>query len=210
VSDFSKIWDHGAREHLSLQLLDAVLQQAGEMTPSALREIVKVIGQHARVAVCWKRLLEAASRSIKDFFPHASPLLTIPRFLAAPEIAVVAGNVLKAAYAESLPNKGQKEKVEDAIERIPRNRYIKRYEKSESIQNRLLLCIGPDQLLSSVLRERAEKLSKEKPEFANEPYVRMQGGAMSYSTEDWLRDEGADTAKKENAEILEAIKYSRL
>jgi len=24
----------------------------------------------------------------------------------------------------------------------------------------------------------------------------MQGGAMSYSTEDWLRDEGADTKKK--------------
>jgi len=84
VSDFSEIWDHGAREHLSLQLLNAVLQQAGEMTPSALREIVKVIAQHARVAVCWKRLLEAASRSIKGFFPHVSPLLTIPRFLAAP------------------------------------------------------------------------------------------------------------------------------
>jgi hypothetical protein len=75
--------------------------------------------------------------------------LTIPRFLAAPEIAVVAGNVLKAAYAEPLSNKGQKEKVEkDAIERIPRSRYIKRYEKPESIQNRLLLCIGPDQLLA--------------------------------------------------------------
>lgn len=206
VSDFSEIWDHGARDHLSLQLLNAVLQQAGEMTPSALREIVKVIAQHARVAVCWKRLLEAASHSIKDFFPHVSPLLTIPRFLAAPEIAVVAGNVLKAAYSESLPNKGQKEKIEDAIQRIPRSRYIKRYEKPESIQNRLLLCIGPDQLLSPVLRERAEQLSKEKPQFANEPYVRMQGGAMSYSTEDWLRDEGADTTKKENVEILEAIK----
>jgi hypothetical protein len=29
---------------------------------------------------------------------------------------------------------------------------------------------------------------------------------MSYSTEDWLRDQGSDTTKKENAEILEAIK----
>lgn len=206
VSDFSEIWDHGGQEYLSLQLLNAVLQQAGEMIPSALREIVKVIAQYARVAVCWKRLLEAASRSIKSFFPHISALLTIPRFLAAPEIAVVAGNVLKAAYAESLPNEGQKEKIEKAIERIPRSRYIKRYEKAESIQNRLLLCIGPDQLLSSVLRERVEQLSKEKPQFANEPYVRMSGGAMSYSTEDWLRDRGSDTTKKENAEILGAIK----
>jgi len=205
VSDFSEIWDHGAREHLSLQLLNAVLQQAGEMTPSALREIVKVIAQHAALLSAGSdclRLLLAASKA----FSPCKPLLTIPRFLAAPEIAVVAGNVLKAAYAESLPDKGQKEKIEDAIERIPRSRYIKRYEKPESIQNRLLLCIGPNQLLSSALRDRAEQLSTEKPQFANEPYVRMQGGAMSYSTEDWLRDEGADTKKRENAEILEAIK----
>ena len=132
--------------------------------------------------------------------------MTIPRFLAAPEVAVVAGNVLKAAYAESLPNQKQREKIENAIERIPRSRYIKRYEKAESIQNRLLLCIGPDKLLSPVLRERAEQLSKGKPQFVNEPYVRMSGGAMSYSTEDWLRDQGSDITKEENAEILEAIK----
>ena len=122
------------------------------MTPSALRDIVKVVAQHARVAVCWKRLLEATSHSIKSFFPHVSPLLTIPRFLAAPEIAVVAGNVLKAAYAESLPNNRQKEKIEDAIERIPRSRYIKRYERSESIQNRLLLCIGQISFFACIAR----------------------------------------------------------
>ncbi len=29
---------------------------------------------------------------------------------------------------------------------------------------------------------------------------------MSYSTEDWLRDQGSDTTKKENVEILEAVK----
>jgi hypothetical protein len=205
-SDFSEIWDHGAQDHLSLQLLNAVLQKAEEMKPPGLREIVEVIAQNLHVAVGWKRLFEAASRNIKTFFSYISALLAIPRILAAPEMTVVAGNVLKAAYAESLPKKEQKEKIENAIERIPRSRYIKRYEKAESIQNRLLLCIGADQLLSSTLRTRAEELTKQEPQFANEPYVRISGGAMSYSTEDWLRDRGSDTTKKENVEILEAIK----
>lgn len=187
-------------------MLNVVLHEAGTMRPSTLRAIVKVIAETARVAVCWKRLLQAACFNITAFYPHVRTLLSIPRILAAPETAVVAGDVLKAAYAASLPNDKDKAKIEKAIEQIPRSRYIKRYEKAESIQNRLLLCIGADNLLSSALRSKAEQFSRQRPEFSNEPYVKMTGGAMSYSTEDWLRDQGSDTAKKENVEVLEAIK----
>ena len=206
ISDFSEIWDHGSRLYLSVQLLDTVLQGASEMQESDLHEVVTVIAKNAQVAVCWKRLLETAAVNIKSLYPHVRDLLFVPRFLAAPEVAVVVGNVLKAAYGESLPSGSDMAKIEKAIARIPQSRYIKRYEKAESIQNRLLLSIGIEHLLSSELRAQAEETYRKEPTFANEPYVRTRSGAMSYSTEDWLRDQGSDTTKQENKEVLEAIK----
>lgn len=205
VSDFSEIWDHGAREYLSLQLLNTVLQEAGS-DASRAPTAVHVVAAKAQVAVCWKRLLEAAATDVHSYFPHIRGLLRIPRFLSAPEVTIAVGNVLRAAYEQSVISDSDKTQVEDAIKRIPRSRFIKRYEKPNSIQNRLLLCIGAERLISDELRSRAEELAKGQKSFANEPHVRISGGAMSFSTEDWLREQGADTAAKENADILAATK----
>ncbi|MFZ1006339.1 MAG: hypothetical protein WAN65_05860, partial [Candidatus Sulfotelmatobacter sp.] len=205
-SDFSEIWDHGALEHLGVQLLDTALRSAAS-SPRHIRTVVHVIARNACVAVCWKSLLEAAASAPSAFFPHVRGLLKIPRFLAAPEVTVAAGNLLKAAYAGAVVSDSDKKQIEAAISRISRSRIIKRYEKPESIENRLIMCIGADRLVTPELRERASEVAKKKERtFANEPYVKITGGAMSYSTEDWLRDQGANTTAQENVEVLATIK----
>ncbi len=155
--------------------------------------------------MCWKRLLEASAGNIRQAFPCIRGLLTVPRFLAAPEVTIAVGNVLKSAYAEAVLSDSDRRRVENAITRIPRSRFIRRYEKAESIQDRLLLCIGADRLQSAKLRLRTEQLSQQQHERANEPYVKFTGGAMRYSPTDWLRDEGADIEKKENADVIAAV-----
>ena len=205
-SDFSEIWDRGGSEHLSLQLLNAVLQRLPTSSQPQIRLIIRAIGNSAAVAVCWKRLVEAASANVRVLYQHVRGLLKIPRFLAAPEVTIAVGNLLKAAYAESVVSESDKVQIERAIKSIARARFVRRYEKPESIQNRLLLCIGAERILSAGLRNRAEELVSKEQAVANEPYVRITGGAIAYSTEDWLRDEGADVTKPENAQILAQIK----
>ena len=205
-ADFSEIWDRGGTDHLSLQLLNAVLQRLPTSSPSQIRALMRVIRDSAVVAVCWKRLVESASANVRSLYRHVRGLLKIPRFLAAPEVTIAVGNLLKAAYTESVVSDSDKLQIERAIQSISRARFVRRYEKPESIQNRLLLCIGAQRILNPELRNRAEELVSKEQAIANEPYVRITGGSIAYSTEDWLRDEGADVTKPENAEILARIK----
>lgn len=100
VADFSEIWDRGAREYDSLKLLDAALQAA--VTRPQGEQMIRIIGHNAQVAVCWKRLLEAASANANPYYQYIRPLLRIPEFIAAPEVTIAAGNVIKAAFEADL------------------------------------------------------------------------------------------------------------
>jgi hypothetical protein len=206
ISDFSEIWDRGASQRLALPMLDVVLDNFIDQSPTVRRNVMRIFAERASVAVCWKRLLEASARRASSFFRYTRTLLKTPRILAAPETAVAAGDALKAAYAENLPTEADSVDIEDAIIRISRSRFIKRYEKADSIQNRLISCIGVENIRSTKLRLRASQLSQSNPEFVNEPYVRFSGGSMPYSAEDWLRDQGANLDDKKNSKMLAALK----
>jgi hypothetical protein len=210
-SDFSEIWDWGTGRHEGLQLLSAALNRAAELLStekdhavgrSMLREVVL----RSTCARALKRLLEAAALECSVFYPQLSELLTVPQLISAPEITIAVGELLKVAYAQRLVSHSDAMAIENAISRIPECTVILRYEKPESIRNRLLMCIPEGEIHSKELRELARKLAEEKQVRDNKPYHQVTSFARQASTYDWMREQGADTTQAENSTILEAIK----
>ena len=153
-ADFSEIWDSGAREYVSLKLLDSAVHYAAKLL-SENSEVDKGIAilhsimQRTSFAVVWKRLLQVTTTETDALFPHLVGLLTVPEFISAPETTIAVGEVLKAAYGKKLVTGPNATAIEQAILGIPNARVVLRYEKPESIRNRLLMCIPFDEIQSS-------------------------------------------------------------
>jgi hypothetical protein len=210
-SDYSEIWDTGgSRDYVSLNLFGAVLNAISKLLESpdcedTARAMVAEIARYASFAVSWKRLLQAVVFNSPSLYPLISELLTVPHVLSAPETTIVAGEALSAAYAAKLVKLDEAVKIEQAILEIPNAVAILRYEKPESIRNRLLTCIPTDQLRSDALKKIAEELLETKQVRANEPYHRMSFEQMPFGTNEWLREQGVNPSAPDNAELLKAL-----
>ncbi len=210
-SDYSEIWDTGSRDYVSVKLFGAVLHAASRSLEnpggeSTARAMIDTIARHASFAVAWKRLLQAAVFNSPSLYPVISELFTIPQVLSAPETTIVAGQALSVAYAAKLVKAEEATRIEEAILEIPNAVAILRYEKPESIRNRLLMCIPTDQLRSETLKRIAADVVETKQVRGNEPYHRMSFGQMPFGTNEWLREQGVDPNTHDNAELLEALK----
>jgi len=208
---YSEIWDSGARSYESLKLLEAALNHAVKnLSETSTQEVgsqmIRAIVFLSASAVAWKRLLEVAAAYCNALYHEVFDLLIAPTFISAPETTIAAGNVIAAAYKQKLVAEHEAIAIEQAISQIPSLQVIVRYEKPESIRNRLLMCIPQDQIRSEELKELAHKLIEAEDVQRNEPYHRFSTSVRSFSTEDWMREEGVDTKKPENVEVLEAIK----
>lgn len=210
-SDFSEIWDSGARDMESLKLLDSALNYAVKRLSEPNdaedgRRIVREIAFTSASAVVWKRLIEVSITHCAALYDETKALLAIPELISAPETTIAAGNLIAKAYQLQLVEETEAIAIEGAISRIPTAHVILRYEKPESIRNRLLLCIPRDEIRSDKLKELARELSEADEIRKNEPYVRFSSFARSFAMEDWLREEGVEVSRPENAEILNKIK----
>jgi hypothetical protein len=213
LSDHSEIWDSGFREYNSLNLLDSALKRLSEMLKEDARHEVGLamllcVLKNARHAVVWKHLLETSALNIREMYRAVVPLLTVSRFIAAPEVTVAVGNVLAASYQADLVVDADAAAIEAAIADVPKAQLILRYEKPESIRNRLLRCIPAEQLRSTELKALSAALEGESVR-KNEPFFRSSFSSGTYSPEDWLREQGVDTATPENSNILEALRPLR-
>jgi hypothetical protein len=209
-SDYSEIWDTGSRDYLSINLFTSVLQAAsksleGSGGEETARSMIEAMAREASFAVAWKRLLQGSVFNSPSLYPVIRELLTVPEILSAPETTVVAGQALSTAYSAGLVGAEDAKKIEEAILKIPDSVAILRYEKPESIRNRLVMCIPFDQLKSEALRKLSAELAETKQVRANEPYHRMSFEQRSFGTGDWLREQGVDPSSQDNAELLDAL-----
>ncbi|HXN24679.1 MAG TPA: hypothetical protein VOA41_18250 [Candidatus Dormibacteraeota bacterium] len=207
-ADYSEIWDSGSREYLSLNLLNATLHQisdASDTNGNSAKRLFHLIVEHASLAVIWKRLLQIATTRITAWYPTIRELLFIPEFISAPETTILAGQTLQSIYAEHLVSSDDALAIERAILNIPNARVILRYEKPESIRDRLLMSIPQEGIRSPEAVALAERL-KAQTVRENKPYHSSSFFQRPFGTEDWLKERGVDTTKHENAEVLEALK----
>lgn len=207
-ADYSEIWDSGSHEYLSLNLLNATLHHISDtfaINGNSAKRLFHVIVDQASLAVIWKRLLEIATTRFTAWYPTIRELLFIPEFISAPETTILVGQMLQSIYAEHLLSADDALAIEKAILSIPNARVILRYEKPESIRDRLLMSIPREEIHSPEAIALAEHL-KEQTVRENKPYHSTSFFQKPFGTEDWLKERGVDTTKHENAEVLDALK----
>jgi hypothetical protein len=209
-SDRSDFWGQGFVEENSLKLLSWWLHKivestkAEELSTLGLEQLFKTAAALNPYAIFWKRLLEFAKLEPLALGPVVIPLLKVADLLAAPETSVAAGDVVSAFYSKNLLESAQKVLIEDAILKVPRSRAAeKAYRSPQKIMKRLLGCI-PE---ASFAVEAARDLLKHAREIGdvapNEPSFKIGGvGALPYTQEDWLREQGVKTEEPENRTAL--------
>jgi hypothetical protein len=207
VADGSQFWDQGYRDNVSLQILDALLNEISDrlksdkLTHEATWALFRMIAKENRFPVVWKRVMEHASRS-RELLPFAVPLLQAPEILAAPETTVLAGDLI-AQYFTGFSAE-EKQKIEEAIWAIPGLPLTKTYRAPDDQRNRLLGCI-PENELSERSRSVIRNAKASGALVRNEPFFKV--GSVSqipFTPEDWLRDHGTDTDAAPNRRLLDA------
>ena len=153
----------------------------------------------------WKRLLLIASTRLSTWYPVIRELLFAPEFISAPETTILVGQLLQSLYSQDLVASEDRLTIEKCILAIPSTTVILRYEKPDSIRDRLLMSIPPEKLLSEQATELAGRLKEQKVR-ENKPYYSTSFFQKAFGTDDWLKEKGVDTAKPENAEVLHALK----
>ena len=201
--DFSEIWDGGSSgEYTSLNLLGAALGHAAEASQAIRDKMIDVMITRATLGISWKRLVEAAGRHPEAFYQQVKALLFISRFISAPEVTVAVGELLRESYSRHLVSSEDAVRIEGAITRVGKSRFIRRYERASSIQRRLLSCIRMEDIVSPVLAAKKRRWEAS-DKHVNKPFHRVTFGAFVPGPDDWLREEGVDSTAPVNALVLQ-------
>jgi hypothetical protein len=207
-ADYSEIWDSGSHEYLSLNLLNTILNHISETLATdenSAKRVFHIIVERASLAVIWKRFLLIATTKLSPWYSIIREVLFVPEFISAPETTMLVGQLLESLYAQDLVSNDDALVIEKTILAIPTATVILRYEKPDSIRDRLLMSIPLEKIRSPQGIELAGRLREQKVR-ENKPYHSTSFFQRPFGTEDWLKEKGVDTTKQENADVLQALK----
>jgi len=208
IADYSEIWDQGHVTDQSLNLLTNVLlnvlnpSDPKEMIHDHVQMLFDEVAKRNRLAVVWKRLLEVPKRDYRSVLDYLFPLLTNPVFLAAPEVIAACGSTLEDLYRLDVLTPNQRIAVEESILAIPEAKIIRRYERPETLRNRLISRIPRESIATEAGRKVIDALTEQGATIVNKPYVRTTFQQRSITDEDWLKDQGAKMDDPEVQSLL--------
>lgn len=209
TADHSEIWDGiGSRDITSLTLLDSALLFACDAAEEVRNGIVDEVMRFASLGISWKKLIFRTKFCTENLYGRVKELLFVPKFIAASEVTVDVGDVLKAAYEKNLVSGIDSEKIQRAIVHIAKSQFIRRYETPSRVQERLLGCIPTEAITNEVLRAKLAKGdAKQKRE--NRPFFRSSVRAFTPEPLEEYRRIGVDPSSAPNAEVIEATNKVR-
>ena len=201
-ADYSEIWDGaGSRDLTSLNLLDAALEFASKASEAVRAQMISETCQFASLGVSWKRLMLRTKLHPEALYADVKELLFIPKFISAPEVTVDVGEILKAAYERALVSQSDAQLIEQAIDQIARTKFIRRYERPATIQQRLVGCLPKDSITDPTLLEKINRWGTAKMK-ENKPFHRSSFGAFTPDLHDEYRRAGIDPDSKPNADVI--------
>ena len=124
-------------------------------------------------------------------FSEVKELLFIPTFISAPEVTVDVGEILKAAYERGLVSRSDAQRIERAIVQIARTKFIRRYERAATIQQRLVGCLPKDSITNPTLLEKINRWGTGNTR-ENKPFYKSSFGAFAPNLLDEYRRAGVD------------------
>jgi hypothetical protein len=136
-------------------------------------------------------------------YSEVKELLFIPTFISAPEVTVDVGEILKAAYERGLVSRSDAERIERAIVQIARTKFIRRYERAATIQQRLVGCLPKDSITNPTLLEKINLWGTGNTR-ANKLFYKASFGAVAPDLHEEYRSAGVDPDSRPNAEATAA------
>jgi hypothetical protein len=212
LTDYSAIWDDGDtyRHDHPLKMIDAFQLYVEKLAeqPDAVEKchkIFELLISENRLAVLWRRVLRIAAHSPemlgKGMLPFA---LSIP-ILTGYDTTTPAGEFFKAVFPKL--SEEQRKQTEEAILGIPGMVQPDHRGEGEHIRNRLLGCLGDNELVTEEAKRILEQLRANNAVPLNEPPARFQGFYSSpYGEEEYLRDQGVAVEKEANRRMRELEK----
>ena len=208
-ADYSEMWDGiGSRDVTSLTLLDSALLFACEAEEPVRNKIVHEIVRYASLGISWKKLMFRAKICPENMYASVKELLFVPRFIAAPEVTVDVGDVLKAAYENGLVAAEDSEQIQRAIVLIAKTRFIRRYERPSRVQERLLSCIPRTAITNPSLQSKLAK-GESKQLRENRPFFRSSVRAFTPDPFEEYRRAGIDPTSEPNKAAIETTNKVR-
>lgn len=202
MQDSSYMWDVSEHQDEPIEMADELFKYITEIASSEaqseiLDSMFDIFCDNVWVAFFWRRLLRTASQ-IPDVFSNRIFELCIARPIQkGPETIHELGMFLESAAPTF--TREQIMQIEKTVIDLPEGETnIKRKESLEHLRDRLLARIPVDLLQTEAAKRIREEMTKADKIPANEPVATFTSWSGPYTTEKWLKEQGADLDAPEN------------
>ncbi|MFA5822562.1 MAG: ATP-binding protein [Thermodesulfovibrionales bacterium] len=204
LPDSSFIWDEMEYNDEPIKMANELYMFITELASSEARlseldTLLDVFIANVKVAFFWRRLLETAARNPKVFAQRLYELSIAQPIQMGEETVRELGVFLEAATSEF--SEEQQLQVEKSIMSIPASDSKIDREYMEHRRNRLLARIPAGLLKTEHAIKIREEMEKSNKIPSNEPVAKFSMESKPYTTEDWLKEQGADLEQPENQEL---------
>lgn len=207
--DYSEIWDSGGvSSHATpLELLDILDSFLIGLPPTKetfelIDQFLSVVAEANIYATVWRRVLRCASTATSTLGLSVWQLACAAPILTGFDTHHAVGEYLSAAF--SLLTQDERVCIEDAIWSVGDEEAMTTDgEVNRDQRDRLLGCLPLESVVTARTRARIVEMTTAGSVPPNEPPVRITGGAMSYTVEDYLAGRGVPVKNPENRRIEE-------
>jgi hypothetical protein len=190
-----------------LDILDAYLTglPSTEASFKVIDQFLSVVAEKNVYATVWRRVLRCASTAASTLGTRAWPLACAVPILTGFDTSHVAGEYLSAVFP--LLTEEQRLRIEEAIWSIDAGELaLVDADRIMRQRDRLLGCLPVDSVVAARTKARIIEMITAGSVPPNEPAVRITGGAMPYTTEDYLARLGVPVEAPANRHIQELEK----
>jgi hypothetical protein len=205
LTDYSSIWDGqlSTRNDEALQILDALTRHCEKLAEEGrldeFRRLLDIVIERNRLSVFWRRLLGIATKYPTTVGPEFASLVVAAPVLTNVDTTQPCGDYLRACFTNlSLE---QRELVERAILALTESGDPAKAKFFENLRNRMLGCIGLENLLTEEAKAILTPLLQENAVPENAPPVRFDGSWRAHGEREHLMGKGVAVDAPANLKI---------
>jgi len=207
LPDYSSIWGRGVANHHDepfrmLQAFQAYFEKLDDETQ--IREIVKMIASSRPPALVWRSLLSAGSRQPATVGRVIRSLAWDHSILTERDTTELAGTFLTTIFPILTPQ--ERARVEGSILNIPHTVPPDKVAVANRYRDRLFGCLDASLLVTPEGHAHSVALQAAGGAPINRTEPRFEFGAVPFTPEDFLRDQGVPVDDPEHQRIHALIK----
>ncbi len=205
LPDGSYIWDRNHYVDQPIKMADELFNYIKELSNSEkahgeLESLIDVLRENVLVSFFWKRILSAALENPMVFSSYLFDLCKAKPIQTNTETNYELAKFLEKAASEFKSD--QLVQIEESILKIPKGKKDEN-EREYLIdkRDRLIVRIPKDLLKTDGAKKIRAEMEKAGKFPSDKPPVRFESWSEPFTTEKWLKEQGADLDRPENKEL---------